>query len=372
MKIIVKILIISTLSIFSCQKDVKDLIDKTAIAETPPVHTPDSPMWKLLASPSKTRYIDGVFSTEKEDLYNCVMARRDTVSDHLEIDNINTINMFGSIDAQTTMNGTYYPEYNGWFVQKTDATPRYSPILLGPFGYFRAGETAYFTLFGSGYSTNESFPNGFRFIKDWWLMSDYNQTGDIVNGVALSGFMANNKGYFVENNDKKQAWKINNGEIYEKIKPFSGNFLGKFLTTGIKLKNKGVGFLLSESSDEKIKTKEFYQYDTDKDTWTRKADFAGEDRQEGVLFGIDDKIYYGLGQSKTDAKGFRDIWQYDTQTDKWSRFATYPGSGNIKVATAQVAGKVYIGMGYYVGSTSINTEKYIGTSDFWEFVPSRK
>ena len=121
MKYIFKILIISTLSIFSCQKDVKDLIDKTAVSETPPVHTPDSPMWKQLASPSKTRYIDGVFSTEKEDLYNCVMARRDTISDHLEIDNVNTINMFGSIDAQTTMNGTYYPEYNGWFVQKTDA-----------------------------------------------------------------------------------------------------------------------------------------------------------------------------------------------------------------------------------------------------------
>ncbi len=372
MKTITKILIISSLSVFSCQQDVKDLIDKTAIAETPPVHTPDSPMWKQLASPSKTRYADGLFKTEAEDLYNCVMVRTDTTKDHLPVDNLTTLAMFGSFDAETTTYGFYNSEYNNWFIQKTESVPRYAPMLLGPFGFALGNQTAFYYSFGAGYSLNESYPNGVRFITEWWLKSDYNQTGDVVNGAVLTGFTANNMGYFIENDSKKQFWKINNIQVYDRLKPFWGNLYGKFVMTTAKINNRGHGFMLSESKDESIKTKEFYQYDTNKDIWTRRADFPGQDRQEGVLFGINDKVYYGLGQSKTDAKGFRDIWQYDTQTDKWSNFATYPGSGNIKVTTAQVAGKVYLGMGYYVGTTNINTEKYIGTSDFWEFVPSRK
>ena len=171
---------------------------------------------------------------------------------------------------------------------------------------------------------------------------------------------------------KKQVWFINNSQIYEKRKPFSGNFLGRFATTSAKVNGKDYGYMLSESQDEKVKSNEFYQYNIETDTWLRKANFSGEDRYEGVIFGINDKVYYGLGQSKTEAKGFRDIWQYDSQIDKWSNFATYPGSGNIKVSTALVSGKVYIGMGYYVGATAINTEKYIGVSDFWQFVPSLK
>lgn len=357
----------------SCQKNGVELIDKTTPSETAPTYTPNSPMWKKLVSPSNSRFTNGVLKTEQENLYTCVMARTDTVNDHLKIDNFSHINIIGNLDAQTIISGEYVPENNYWVIRKTEGIPRYSPILLGPFAAVgRFGVIGYFTLLGAGYSVNESYPAGFQFIKDWWLQSDYNQTGDVVNNVILTGFMANNAGYFLENDNNKQVWYINNGQIYEKRKAFSGNFVGRFATSSAKINKKDYGYLVSESQDEKVKTKEFYQYNTDLDIWTRKADFPGEDRYEGVIFGINDKIYYGLGQSKTDAKGFRDIWQYDTQTDKWSNFATYPGSGNIKVSTAIVSGKVYIGMGYYVGATAINTEKYIGVSDFWQFVPSLK
>ena len=368
-------LILSTLLMisFACKKSQIELIDKTTPAEVAPIYTPDSPMWKKLNPPSNTIRDGGSFKFERENLYTCVMAREDTTFDDLKIDNFSHLKMWGNIDAQTVITGDYIPENDYWVIKKTDGIPRYSPILLGPFAVVGRFEiVGYFSLLGAGYSVNESYPTGFQFIKDFWLKSDYNQTGETVNSGILTGFMANNAGYFLENDDKKLFWHINNSQIYEKRKPFIGNYYYKFATGSAKINKKDYGYMVSESQDEKIRTKEFYKYDTDLDIWTRKADFPGDDRYEGVIFGIDDKIYYGLGQSKTEAKGFRDIWQYDTQTDKWSNFATYPGGGNIKVSTALVSGKVYIGMGYYIGKTAINTEKYIGVSDFWEFVPGKK
>ena len=329
-------------------------------------------MWRKLTSPNSYSFSEGVVKTEMEDLYTCVIGRPDTTNDHLAIDNRSRIEMAGNIDAETTITGTYIFEQNFWNVKKMEATPRYEPMLLGPFAVFGRTEVEYFSLLGGGFSFNESFPDGINYYLDSWMMTDFNQTGDIVGKGLLTGCMINNGGYFIENNAGKQMWYISRIRVYEKRKPFPNNFLGKFAMASAEVNKKEVGFMLSESKSEKIPTREFYQYNDADDTWTRKADFPGDDRYEGTIFGVKDKIYYGLGQSKTEAKGFRDIWQYDPVTDKWTKFATYPGSGNIKVATAKVSGKVYIGFGYYVGATKINTEKYIGVSDFWEFVPSRK
>lgn len=374
MKRIYKILLISsTVAGFTaCEDKVPDFIDETLTREEAPIYTPDSPMWRKLNSPVSYSFNEGVVKTETENMYTCVMGRPDTTNDHLAIDNRSRIDVAGNIDAQTTMTGTYSPEGNFWNIRKIEGAPRYSPILLGPFAVFGRTEVEYFSLFGGGYVTDESFPDGINYYNDAWMQTDFNQNGEVVGKGILTGCMINNGGYFIENNAGKQMWYISRIRVYEKRKPFPGDFLGKFTMASAKINKKEYGYLLLESERENRKTNEFYQYDEENDKWIRKADFPGEDRFEGVMFGINDKIYYGLGQSKTEAKGFRDIWQYDLLTDKWVKFATYPGSGNIKVATAKVSGKVYIGFGYYVGATKINTEKYIGVTDFWEFVPSRK
>ncbi|RYU94655.1 hypothetical protein [Emticicia agri] len=374
MKSVYKIVLASSLitGIFACEKKNPEFIDETLTREEAPTYTADSPMWRKLNSPQTYSFTDGVVKTEMEDLYSCVMVRPDTTNDHLAIDNKSRIEMAGNIDAQTTITGTYSFEGNFWNLRKLEATPRYAPMLLGPFAVFGRTEVEYFSLLGGGYAINENFPNGINYYLDNWMQTDFNLSGDIVGATILTGFMANNDGYFIENNAGKQMWHISRIRVYEKLKPFPGAFLGKFAMASAKLNRKEYGYVLLESESANRKTNEFYQYDAANDAWIRKADFPGEDRYEGVIFGIADKIYYGLGQSKTEAKGFRDIWEYDLSTDTWVRFATYPGSGNIKVSTAKVSGKVYIGFGYYVGATKINTEKYIGVSDFWEFVPSRK
>ncbi|WP_337041652.1 hypothetical protein [Emticicia sp. 17c] len=356
----------------ACEKKEIVLVDESPTSEEAPTYTPDSPMWRKLSSPTNYSFNEGIVKTETENLYTCVMGRPDTTNDHLAVDNRSRIDMMGNIDAQTVITGTYSPEGNYWNFRTVAGLPRYSPMLLGPFAQFGRTEVEYYSLFGGGYTTNENYPNGVNYYTDFWQQTDFNQSGDIVGKGILTGFMANNAGYFIENNAGKQMWYINNARIYYKRKPFTGSYLGKFAMASAEVNKKEFGFMLLESENEKIKTKEFYQYDADNDTWIKKADFPGEDRFEGVMFGVDDKIYYGLGQSKTQPKGFRDIWQYDPVTDKWANFATYPGSGNIKVSTAKVSGKTYIGFGYYIGTTKINTEKYIGVSDFWEFVPTRK
>ncbi len=374
MKKQITILILFLTVLGGCIPKPANIVDIAPPIEKAPEFVPDSPMWRKLASPSNVEFNNGVIKTEVENMYTCVMAREDTTNDSLPIDNKSAINFYGNIDKNTIATGNYVPEYNFWYVQKVEGNPRYNPILLGPLAVQNRQIIEFYTLLGSGYAINEDFPKGVNYFRDWWLESDFNQNGQIVPRTILTGGVANNVGYFIENNPGKICWLISNIRVYERLRPFPGNFYGRF-AVGITVKSKKSSefvYVMSESEDEKIPTKEFYKLDLNTLEWQRKADFPGPDRFNGVIFGVDDKVYYGIGSSKSEAKGLRDIWQYDPNTDKWSNFATYPGSGNIKIATCLVTGKAYMGMGYYVSSTKIGTEKYIGVSDFWEFVPSRK
>jgi hypothetical protein len=362
------------LILLACRPNIPNIVDIAPAVEKAPEYSPDSPIWRKLPSPSRVEFNNGVLKTEVEDMYTCVMARQDTTNDSLPIDNVSTIYFYGNVDKNTISTGGFYSDYENWYIQKTEGDPRYNPILLGPFAVQNRQIIEYYNLLGSGYSTNEDFPNGINYFRDWWLETDFNQNGQIVPSTILTGGVADNVGYFIENNPQKICWLISNIRVYERLKPFPGEFYGRFAVGITVRKNKNTEFVyvISESENENIKTKELYKLDLKTLEWERKADFPGPDRFNGVIFGVEDKLYYGLGASKSEAKGLRDIWQYDPSTDKWNNFATYPGSGNIKIATGLVKGKAYLGLGYYVGSTKIGTEKYIGTTDFWEFVPSRK
>ncbi len=358
----------------NCKPSPVNLVDVAQPIEKAPIYIPDSPMWHKLASPSNGRIINDVYRTEKEDLFTCHFTRSDTTSDSQIVDNKSFLYFNGNIDKNTIVNGVYLPERDEWALSKTEAVPRYEPIMIGPIAVTIRDIVTYGYFFGSGYTINEDFPNGIKYFKENWMTNDIKIIGVQNPSTLLTGVVANNTGYIIENDNNKNLWDVNNIAIYEKRGAFTGDFNGRFAiaSTVKKIKKDEFVYLLSESDNPNIKTKELYRLDTQTFKWSRKADFPGDDRFEGVFFGIQDNLYYGLGQSKTEAKGYRDIWQYNTLTDKWEKFATYPGSGNIKVATCIVAGKAYLGLGYHVGTTAINTEKYIGVSDFWEFIPSKK
>jgi len=68
---------------------------------------------------------------------------------------------------------------------------------------------------------------------------------------------------------------------------------------------------------------DLWEYDTNLDTWTRKADFPGGDRYQMTGFGLEGKGYIGLG---IDHDLFRkDWWQYDPNTDSWTEMSSLPG-----------------------------------------------
>lgn len=363
----------SLLGATSCTKTATEPIDLTPKIEVPPVLTPDSPVWKQLSSPSTFNFNDGAIRTNPATMYTGVMWRQDTLNDTKAVDDFSVIKVIGNSDGNLIAAGNYDPQSGRWVLSLTPGLPRYSPMLLGVFAITgRFGVVNYFSLLGSGYTVNENFPNGISYVSDIWMQENYETKEKIKENVLLTGFMANNSGYFFENDSQKQFWTINNSQIYSKRTTFPGQFISNIACASAKINDRDFGFVISESSNKAIKTRDFYQYDTQTDKWTKRADFPGEDRQEGQFFGISGKIYYGLGQSKTEAKGFRDIWQYDPTTNRWTQFATYPGGGNVKLVMGLVSGKAYIGMGYQVAKTAIGTEKYVGALDFWEFVPSRK
>jgi hypothetical protein len=92
---------------------------------------------------------------------------------------------------------------------------------------------------------------------------------------------------------------------------------------------------------------DFYAYDPQTNTWTRKADIPvnGE----------------GVASFSTDTHGYvlyqKELWQYDPQTNKWSSKAEYPGNA-IRNLSAIVSGdKAYVGGGVNFSGT-LQTEQF--------------
>jgi N-acetylneuraminic acid mutarotase len=57
--------------------------------------------------------------------------------------------------------------------------------------------------------------------------------------------------------------------------------------------------------------------------WTKKNDFAGEKRANGIAFTIGNKGYVGHGNNATIVL-FNDFWEYTPQTDTWVKEANLP------------------------------------------------
>src|SRR5688572_27940160 len=66
---------------------------------------------------------------------------------------------------------------------------------------------------------------------------------------------------------------------------------------------------------------------TGTDTWTRKSDFGGVARNEAVAFSIGNNGYIGLGKSYVSPRWvkYTDFWSYDPATDTWTQRADFEG-----------------------------------------------
>lgn len=109
-------------------------------------------------------------------------------------------------------------------------------------------------------------------------------------------------------------------------------------------------------------SKEFWQYDPSTDTWTQKADFGGVGRFWAVGFTIGSKCYIGTGAygDSTDIMA-KDFWEYDTITNIWTRKADFGGCPRYGAVGFSIGSKGYIGTGL--------DSDYVGHNDFWEYDP---
>lgn len=118
------------------------------------------------------------------------------------------------------------------------------------------------------------------------------------------------------------------------------------------------GYVCSGNSGSYVNY-DMWEYDPQTDTWTARSNCPGSARTKAQGFAIGSKGYLGLGtDGSTD---LNDFWEYDPQTDAWSAKANYPGSGRRYTMGLSVQGKGYIGLG-----TDANGNYY---GDVWEFNP---
>ena len=85
------------------------------------------------------------------------------------------------------------------------------------------------------------------------------------------------------------------------------------MAVGFSIGNKGY---IGTGEDTNGATKDFWEYDPDNDTWTRKADFGGTARSNAVGFSIGNKGYIGTANWGNSSD---DFWEYDPATDIWTR-----------------------------------------------------
>jgi N-acetylneuraminic acid mutarotase len=105
--------------------------------------------------------------------------------------------------------------------------------------------------------------------------------------------------------------------------------------------------------------KDFWEYDTQTDQFTRKKDFEGVERNGATAFTIGNRGYVCTGFHTGTA--YQDLWEYDPATDDWTQRANFPGAPRSGAVSFGIGTKGYVGTGY----ASLN---YF--ADFWEFDPS--
>ena len=104
---------------------------------------------------------------------------------------------------------------------------------------------------------------------------------------------------------------------------------------------------------------DFWEWDQATDVWTRKADFAGNQRTGAVGFSIGNKGYIGTGSNGTAMS--EEFWEWDQAADIWIKKADFEGGPRVAAVGFSIGNKGYIGTGNNGYQTSYLLQ------DFWEW-----
>ncbi|NUM31877.1 MAG: hypothetical protein HUU47_06080 [Bacteroidetes bacterium] len=95
--------------------------------------------------------------------------------------------------------------------------------------------------------------------------------------------------------------------------------------------------------------------------WTKLKNVPGINRNSAICFGINDKIYLGLGQDSSGKK-MNDFYEYDIYKKTWTQKGNFPGNGLFAPSSFVVKGRGYVCFGA--------SNSGVAQKEVWEYNPS--
>jgi N-acetylneuraminic acid mutarotase len=254
---------------------------------------------------------------------------------------------------------------------KTEDLPLGSPGALGR-------EQSYgFSINGRGYVCGGFFDmpnNDLNYARDNWEFDPstkaWTQKADFPGTWPYGGanFVIDDNAYIVAASDQ-QTWQYNQTNNTWTRKADYPKY--RVNATGMSIGGAGyVGCGDNGSGPGPNQfARDWYMYVPYFDTWTRIADFPGRQRENAFSFVINNNGYVCSGDSNdfSTTNYFRDCWQYSATTNTWTKKAQFPGTGRANGVGLSANGRGFVTTG--VTGTTLGNSKPTFLGDTWEYTP---
>ncbi|MEL6558851.1 MAG: hypothetical protein AAFQ94_11755 [Bacteroidota bacterium] len=105
-----------------------------------------------------------------------------------------------------------------------------------------------------------------------------------------------------------------------------------------------------------------FEFDVQRNKWTRKQNFPGTPRSFPVSFVVENKAYVGLGRNSIE--DLNDFWCFDPETEGWTQVDDYPGEARVAARGFTIGNLGFVGTGLSKDGTHLK--------EFWAFDPNSR
>lgn len=116
--------------------------------------------------------------------------------------------------------------------------------------------------------------------------------------------------------------------------------------------------------DENYAKSDFYKYNPIDDSWEAIDDFGGGPRSRAFSCSVGDKGYV-IGGTDGNDDATKEVWEYDSNLDEWTQKANFPTTNSAYTTGFVIDDKIYVA----AGSNDIFTSN-IGSNSFYEYTPA--
>jgi len=207
-----------------------------------------------------------------------------------------------------------------------------------------------------------SFLLSAQYASNWKKLSNFSNR-IIEKGIAFpsgdfayAGLGTDNSGY------RNDFWKYSpEKDIWEQAENFPAQ--QRIFSVAFSIGSKGyVGTGLAGTESMHQGTNDFWEYDSQKNSWSQKANFPAGARYAAVGFSINGKGYIALGANQTSH--YNDVWEYTPATNQWNKKADFPENGKSDASVFVIANEAYI----LFGQTK---ELFPSKKNSWKYSPEK-